>query len=380
MSSQRRSCTGLGRSALVNRPRVDGMSPHANLSDLTAPCLAQPSPAPNENPPDRHDPCPAGVCCKASSWPPPRRRSAQQQRGAPRAEPLPVRGCRAPRARACRRALRGGRPRPCPSRSTGSISTPTGTSASGPIGRFSAVRRRAVPDAAVPPRLPLSAPGDGEHHPRRRADAGPLPAGACSTTGRTRSSGPLPVNLGFAGFRLHYPLNAPEVFDELIAFLGASYFRFLGRGPEIRPLGPRPRRQCRTTASRRSSRISGSSGSRCRGRRRPGDDLRAPRRRLGDRRLPVRRLSFARDDPRRHGDASSRGGRSPSVGIAPLTSMFFEGENDRRRTDDFRPELHDSDGLLMHSGAGEWIWRPLRNPSSKCGLDLHATPIRAASA
>ena len=42
--------------------------------------------------------------------------------------------------------------------------------------------------------------------------------------------------------------------------------------------------------------------------------------------------------------------------------MFFVGENDRRFHDDFRPELHDSDGLLMHTGAGEWIWRPLRNP------------------
>src|SRR5215203_2140972 len=47
--------------------------------------------------------------------------------------------------------------------------------------------------------------------------------------GRTKIERPLPVNLGFAGFRLHYPLNNPRVFDELIAFLGASYFRFLGR-------------------------------------------------------------------------------------------------------------------------------------------------------
>src|SRR3712207_4843978 len=48
--------------------------------------------------------------------------------------------------------------------------------------------------------------------------------------GRNRIERPLPVNLGFAGFRLHYPLNDPKVFDELIAFLGASYFRFLGAG------------------------------------------------------------------------------------------------------------------------------------------------------
>ena len=42
--------------------------------------------------------------------------------------------------------------------------------------------------------------------------------------------------------------------------------------------------------------------------------------------------------------------------------MYFVGKNDRRRADDFRGELHDSDGLLMHTGAGEWIRRPLENP------------------
>jgi glucans biosynthesis protein len=52
-------------------------------------------------------------------------------------------------------------------------------------------------------------------------------------------------------------------------------------------------------------------------------------------------------------------------GVAPLTSMFFVGENDRRFSDDFRPELHDSDGLLIHTSAGEWIWRPVRNPAQK---------------
>ena len=44
--------------------------------------------------------------------------------------------------------------------------------------------------------------------------------------------------------------------------------------------------------------------------------------------------------------------------------MFFVGKNDRRFSDDFRGELHDSDGLLMHTGAGEWIWRPLSNPAA----------------
>jgi glucans biosynthesis protein len=51
------------------------------------------------------------------------------------------------------------------------------------------------------------------------------------------------------------------------------------------------------------------------------------------------------------------------LGVAPLTSMFFYGENDRRAANDWRPEIHDSDGLSMWTGAGEWIWRPLINPA-----------------
>jgi glucans biosynthesis protein len=51
------------------------------------------------------------------------------------------------------------------------------------------------------------------------------------------------------------------------------------------------------------------------------------------------------------------------LGIAPLTSMFQCGENDRRVANDWRPEIHDSDGLSMLSGNGEWIWRPVVNPA-----------------
>ena len=50
-----------------------------------------------------------------------------------------------------------------------------------------------------------------------------------------------------------------------------------------------------------------------------------------------------------------------TLGIAPLTSMFFFGENQPHRTD-FRPEVHDSDGLMVATGDGEWLWRPLLNP------------------
>jgi glucans biosynthesis protein len=50
------------------------------------------------------------------------------------------------------------------------------------------------------------------------------------------------------------------------------------------------------------------------------------------------------------------------LGLAPLTSMFFVGETPDPRFDDYRPEVHDSEGLLLHNETGEWLWRPLANP------------------
>lgn len=182
--------------------------------------------------------------------------------------------------------------------------------------------------------------------------------------GRTKIERPLPVNLGFAGFRLHYPLNDPRTFDELIAFLGSSYFRFLARGQ-------------RYGLSARGLAINVDGN--------------------GSEEFPVFR-EFWIDTPAAGADRAVVYALldSPSVtgayrfeiypavetaldvavtlfprktvagvGLAPLTSMFFTGENDRHRHDDFRPELHDSDGLLLHTASGEWIWRPLYNPTRK---------------
>src|SRR5690606_32760550 len=50
-----------------------------------------------------------------------------------------------------------------------------------------------------------------------------------------------------------------------------------------------------------------------------------------------------------------------TLGLAPLTSMYQFGEN-QPHAGDFRPEVHDSDGLMVASGDGEWLWRPLINP------------------
>ncbi|MGH8142815.1 MAG: glucan biosynthesis protein [Steroidobacteraceae bacterium] len=51
------------------------------------------------------------------------------------------------------------------------------------------------------------------------------------------------------------------------------------------------------------------------------------------------------------------------VGIAPGTSMFYYDESQHRVSEDWRPAIHDSDGLQLYTGNGEWLWRPLVNPS-----------------
>ena len=173
---------------------------------------------------------------------------------------------------------------------------------------------------------------------------------------------PLPVNLGFAGFRLLYPLNDPRVFDEAISFLGNNAFRFLGRGQRqggktwglAAPLGgaaeaaPFFREFWIETPEPGVDRVTIHAlldGEEATGAYRfdltPGVDAT----------LDVNLTLFARK-------------AGVKVGIAPLGAMFYLGENDRRGQKDYRPEAHDADGLLIQTGAGEWLWRPLRNPSA----------------
>jgi glucans biosynthesis protein len=49
------------------------------------------------------------------------------------------------------------------------------------------------------------------------------------------------------------------------------------------------------------------------------------------------------------------------LGLAPLTSMYWFSETEKRRLEDWRPEVHDSDGLAIWTGNGERLWRPLIN-------------------
>ena len=172
-------------------------------------------------------------------------------------------------------------------------------------------------------------------------------------------------DLGFAGFRAHAALNSPDYKDELIAFLGASYFRALGagqryglsaRGLAVDPAGAAREEFPRFTDFWLEKPAVGASQLTVYAL------LDSPRM-TGAYRFDIR--PGAQTTVEVHARIFMRADAGPvaTLGLAPLTSMFFFGEN-QPRAGDFRPEVHDSDGLMMASGDGEWLWRPLQNPAA----------------
>lgn len=167
--------------------------------------------------------------------------------------------------------------------------------------------------------------------------------------------------MDFAGFRVLHPLNRPQQWDEVISFLGASYYRALARNQAY-------------GASARGLAINAGS---------PTDEE-----------FPVfREFWLGKPEPgaarfTAHAllDGPSVAGAytfvvTPGVetlveiratlffrrgvakpGFAPLSSMFWFGEGSAHRFGDFRPEVHDSDGLLIAPDANTRLWRPLMNP------------------
>ena len=187
----------------------------------------------------------------------------------------------------------------------------------------------------------------------------------------------LPDDLNYAGMRLHYPLNRPDVFDELGVFQGASYYRLLGReqiygasarglalntgldeGPEEFPVFTRfwvgkPGKDDKKLviyALMDSPSVTGAYEFTIT----PGTDT------VADVRLTI----FLRKEV-------------ASLGIAPISSMFWFGENTTKPFDDFRPEVHDSDGVAMKLENGEFLWRPIENkPGRKRIVAFAANNIR----
>ncbi|MCB1519661.1 MAG: glucan biosynthesis protein [Hyphomicrobiaceae bacterium] len=171
----------------------------------------------------------------------------------------------------------------------------------------------------------------------------------------------LPDNAGFAGFRV----MAPDLKTDWLAFLGASYFRTSGpynqyglsaRGLAIDTGMPTPEEFPRFTdfwleagdgqsltiyAALDSPSVSGAY------------------------RMVTRRTTNADNVHLTTQDITLELHARKDIqrlGIAPFSSMFWYGEGNRAQGTDWRPEVHDSDGLAILTGAGERLWRPLNNP------------------
>ena len=182
----------------------------------------------------------------------------------------------------------------------------------------------------------------------------------------------VPADLGYAGFKLTFPFAEPDVANQFLVFAGASYYRAVGRNNNFGLSGrglavntglpsgeefpsfvefwlekPEPGADSMTFYGLLDGKsLAGAYQFEVT----PGDETV----------LQVRSVLFPRQD-------------IELPGVAPLTSMFYYGENTLRPYGEWRPEVHDSDGLLIHDGASdEWLWRPLNNPSA-LSMDYFAT-------
>jgi periplasmic glucans biosynthesis protein len=175
--------------------------------------------------------------------------------------------------------------------------------------------------------------------------------------------GPEAAPFGFSGFRVHGPINRADYNDEYVVFQGASYLRAVGRGQNY---GASARGLALNTAQ-------------------PGGEefpffrtfwVEKPV--AGKPEIVVHALL---DSPSttgayrfviQPGEATVMDIEATlyprkqltHAGVAPLTSMFLHGPADQRRPLDFRPSVHDSEGVAIWNGEGELIWRPLTNPKT----------------
>jgi len=183
----------------------------------------------------------------------------------------------------------------------------------------------------------------------------------------------IPADTGYAGFRILFPLNGGDRWDELGAFLGASYFRLLGKdqryGESARGLAldcgepdrgeefpiftdwwlGKPHKEdeeLRLYAILDTVSCVGAYEFLIR----PGETTAAD----------IEAVLYIRETNTIHG-ADPQRIPLKTIGLAPLTSMFWIGASSQRKFQDYRPEVHDSDGLLMRMENGETLWRPLNN-------------------
>jgi glucans biosynthesis protein len=198
----------------------------------------------------------------------------------------------------------------------------------------------------------------------------------------------VPADTGYAGFKILYPLNKPGVFDEVASFLGASYFRMLGKdqsyGSSARGLAldcggaDRPEEFPIFTDFWLGKPAPGATelhffalldSVSCTGayefHLRPGETTACD----------INAVLFFRDQ---NNVLAADKQRKPveTIGWAPLTSMFWFGADSERKFDDYRPQVHDTDGLLISMSDGERLWRPLNNPPQMRHSVFAASGIR----
>ncbi|MCH5277429.1 MAG: glucan biosynthesis protein [Desulfovibrionaceae bacterium] len=172
------------------------------------------------------------------------------------------------------------------------------------------------------------------------------------------------ADLNFAGFRLYFPLHGQDIPDEVASFLGASYYRAVGRHATY---GLSARGLALDTALP------------------DGEEFPYFREFWLEKPAPdasAIRLYALMDSPSLTGaftftltpgtssvmDVESvlfrrRGASWPlKIGLAPISSMFLHSEMSGGARNDYRPEVHNSDGLLYRSADEIWHWRPLTNP------------------
>ncbi|WP_245413877.1 glucan biosynthesis protein [Fulvimarina endophytica] len=167
---------------------------------------------------------------------------------------------------------------------------------------------------------------------------------------------------GVAGFRIHAPMQRPDYFDELVTFLGASYFRALGMGTRY---GLSARGLAVNTAVADETEEFPRFTAFYIDRPQPGEHEIRLMAELDSPSVTGAYEFIIKPGPQTVMTCRTRLYFRTSIarlGIAPLTSMYTFGENDHPDHEDFRPEVHDSDGLFIERADGEQVWRPLQNP------------------
>lgn len=179
--------------------------------------------------------------------------------------------------------------------------------------------------------------------------------------GSVRLAETLPREAGFAGFSVHHTFTPDGPPVELLTFLGASYFRAVGRGTR---LGISARGLALETGLGRPEEFPAFTHFWVVRPNDPRDPLQICALLDSQSVAGAYRFDVAPREGTIIGVDASLFFRADvtQVGIAPLTSMYFFAPNDRLGIDDHRLQVHDSDGLSIWRGPGEVLWRPLVNP------------------